>query len=158
MLRLQSKLFIFVDDKHRSKIWIITDSFQPSGDLNSLEIMALDVRASGNSALLLLIATVNVARSPEMRYAIGKYKPLSYFEVLMKINARLYERSSFTSPCDVFTLAPSTHLRGGSEQAARDVSGVRARMGGRRGGTAAVPAALAQGHPLHQQVHRHRVE
>ncbi|KAJ8724193.1 hypothetical protein PYW07_008173 [Mythimna separata] len=43
----------------------------PHGELNSLEIMALDVRASGDSALLLLIATVNVARSPEMRYAIA---------------------------------------------------------------------------------------
>ncbi|KAJ8713778.1 hypothetical protein PYW08_007398 [Mythimna loreyi] len=43
----------------------------PHGELNSLEIMALDVRASGNNALLLLIATVNVARSPEMRYAIA---------------------------------------------------------------------------------------
>ncbi|CAH0593984.1 unnamed protein product [Chrysodeixis includens] len=43
----------------------------PHGDLNSLEIMALDVRASGNNGLLLLIATVNVARSPEMRYAIA---------------------------------------------------------------------------------------
>ncbi|KAM3955881.1 LOW QUALITY PROTEIN: nuclear pore complex protein Nup133 [Aphomia sociella] len=42
------------------------------GDLNSLEIIALDVRASGNNGLLLLIATVNVARSPEMRYAIAR--------------------------------------------------------------------------------------
>ncbi|XP_047034007.1 nuclear pore complex protein Nup133 [Helicoverpa zea] len=41
------------------------------GDLNSLEIMALDVQPSGNNGLLLLIATVNVARSPEMRYAIA---------------------------------------------------------------------------------------
>ncbi|CAB3219837.1 unnamed protein product [Arctia plantaginis] len=47
------------------------DHLAPHGDLNSLEIMALDVRASGNNGLLLLIATVNVARSPEMRYAIA---------------------------------------------------------------------------------------
>ncbi|XP_022817928.1 uncharacterized protein LOC111350540 [Spodoptera litura] len=33
--------------------------------------MALDVRASGNNGLLLLIAIVNVARSPEMRYGIA---------------------------------------------------------------------------------------
>lgn len=47
------------------------DHLAPHGELNSLEIMALDVRASGNNGLLLLIATVNVARSPEMRYAIA---------------------------------------------------------------------------------------
>ncbi|XP_062532188.1 nuclear pore complex protein Nup133 isoform X1 [Bombyx mori] len=44
---------------------------QPHGDLNSLEIMALDVQASGNDGFLLLIAAVNVTRSPEMRYAIA---------------------------------------------------------------------------------------
>ncbi|XP_049877554.1 nuclear pore complex protein Nup133 [Pectinophora gossypiella] len=44
---------------------------QPQGDLNSLEIIALDVRASGSDGLLLLIAAFNVARSPEMRYAIA---------------------------------------------------------------------------------------
>ncbi|XP_037294139.1 nuclear pore complex protein Nup133 [Manduca sexta] len=42
-----------------------------AGDLNSLEILALDVRAAGDNALLLLVAIVNVARSPEMRYAIA---------------------------------------------------------------------------------------
>ncbi|XP_059050828.1 uncharacterized protein LOC131845754 [Achroia grisella] len=41
------------------------------GDLNSLEIMALDVHASGTDGVLLLIATVNIARSPELRYAIA---------------------------------------------------------------------------------------
>ncbi|XP_068619405.1 nuclear pore complex protein Nup133 [Battus philenor] len=42
----------------------------PQLDLNSLEIMALDVHASGPHSLMLLIAAVNVARSPEKRYAI----------------------------------------------------------------------------------------
>lgn len=42
------------------------------GDPNSLEIMALEVRAApAGRALLLLVAIVNVARSPEIRYAIG---------------------------------------------------------------------------------------
>ncbi|KAI5632613.1 hypothetical protein NE865_14663 [Phthorimaea operculella] len=44
---------------------------QPQGDLSSVEIMALDVRGVGASGLLLLIAAVNIARSPEMRYAIA---------------------------------------------------------------------------------------
>ncbi|CAH0728191.1 unnamed protein product, partial [Brenthis ino] len=43
----------------------------PQGDLNSLEMMALDVHAHGPRSLLLLVAAVNVARSPEMRYAIA---------------------------------------------------------------------------------------
>ncbi|XP_069360877.1 nuclear pore complex protein Nup133 [Maniola hyperantus] len=43
----------------------------PQGDLNSLEIMALDVHAHGPRGLLLLLAAVNVARSPEMRYALA---------------------------------------------------------------------------------------
>ncbi|CAG4930345.1 unnamed protein product [Parnassius apollo] len=43
----------------------------PQGDPNSLEIMALDVHASGPNSILLLIASVNVARSPEKRYAIA---------------------------------------------------------------------------------------
>lgn len=43
------------------------------GDLNSLEMVALDVHAAGPRALLLLVAAVNVARSPDMRYALGAY-------------------------------------------------------------------------------------
>ncbi|CAH2046121.1 unnamed protein product, partial [Iphiclides podalirius] len=43
----------------------------PQVDLNSLEIMALDVHPSGPNSLMLLIASVNVARSPERRYAIA---------------------------------------------------------------------------------------
>ncbi|XP_072930222.1 nuclear pore complex protein Nup133 [Epargyreus clarus] len=43
----------------------------PQGDLNTLEIMALDMHAHGPHGLLLLVAAVNVARSPEMRYALA---------------------------------------------------------------------------------------
>lgn len=53
--------------------------------MNSLEIIALDVRASGDYGLLLLIAAVNVARTPEYRYSIGKYslnKSIRYVTVL----------------------------------------------------------------------------
>ncbi|XP_047537191.1 nuclear pore complex protein Nup133 [Vanessa atalanta] len=42
----------------------------PQGDLNSLEIMALDVHAHGRGVLLLL-AAANVARSPDVRYALA---------------------------------------------------------------------------------------
>ncbi|KAJ0173865.1 hypothetical protein K1T71_011014 [Dendrolimus kikuchii] len=42
------------------------------GELNTLEIVALDVRASGSRGLLLLVAAVNAARSPEVRYAIAQ--------------------------------------------------------------------------------------
>lgn len=42
-----------------------------TGDLNSLEMVALDVHAAGPRALLLLVAAVNVARSPDTRYALG---------------------------------------------------------------------------------------
>ncbi|XP_053613431.1 nuclear pore complex protein Nup133 isoform X2 [Plodia interpunctella] len=40
------------------------------GDVNSVDIMALDVRAAGPHGLLLLLAAVNV-RAPDMRYAIA---------------------------------------------------------------------------------------
>ncbi|KAL0819987.1 hypothetical protein ABMA28_007983 [Loxostege sticticalis] len=43
----------------------------PHGDPNSVEITALDVRASGNNGVLMLISAVNVARSPDVRYAIA---------------------------------------------------------------------------------------
>lgn len=53
-----------------------------TGDLNSLEMMALDVHAHGPRSLLLLVAAVNVARSPEMRYALGMYLYLLFMTVM----------------------------------------------------------------------------
>ncbi|KAI8425459.1 hypothetical protein MSG28_007204 [Choristoneura fumiferana] len=41
-----------------------------AGDVNSLQVVCVDVRAGAGRSLLLLIAVANVARSPEMRYAI----------------------------------------------------------------------------------------
>ncbi|XP_073962010.1 nuclear pore complex protein Nup133-like [Choristoneura fumiferana] len=56
----------------------LTDAHKAQGDVNSLQVVCVDVRAGAGRSLLLLIAVANVARSPEMRYAIGQYRPLAH--------------------------------------------------------------------------------
>ncbi|XP_063387643.1 nuclear pore complex protein Nup133 [Cydia fagiglandana] len=48
----------------------LTDAHRAQGDVNSLQVMCLDVRAGGPRSLALLIACVNVARS-DTRHAIA---------------------------------------------------------------------------------------
>ncbi|XP_061721892.1 uncharacterized protein LOC133528521 [Cydia pomonella] len=48
----------------------LTDAHRAQGDVNSLQVMCLDVRAGGPQSLALLIACVNVARS-DTRHAIA---------------------------------------------------------------------------------------
>lgn len=74
---------IFASDQYFRNNYQI---FSITGDLNSVEIMALDMKASGSFGILLLIAAVNVARSPEMKYAIGKKKFIIFNFVFMELH------------------------------------------------------------------------
>ncbi|XP_028156419.1 uncharacterized protein LOC114350001 [Ostrinia furnacalis] len=119
-----------------------------AGDLSSVEITALDVRASGSSGVLLLISAVNVARSPESRLAIAhiSVEDPANPRVTSLVPLRSWAQDAEQPPPRFLPLGPHAllytptylalvssectvvrysecHISGGAGQPARDVTG-----------------------------------